>query len=317
MKKYDTYIYENNNISLKEKLAILLNKAVKDCYENEESETIQELKDLLGFEFKYELGCTYNSIELSNFNEYELLYLLDLNIRQMYLMIYPQNYKYEDADKKAEYEKQEEIIKKINKVFDINSNHLLYFNYEIKKLYEKMYHDVEYIYETNVIQTIYDIREKLFFDFNSDVLTIYLNLIKNDNDNDTVENALLDNWYNVISFKIGIPDLSDKEEQKLIEIKEKSLNNILKYCEKNKNLIIKDACKTNSPEIPYNLYMLKKFGGVFLETITTFEYQKQKIVDSYGNIIEDNYNKFKTENLLNQKMIKLRNAKIHSKRFNI
>jgi hypothetical protein len=115
---------------------------------------------------------------------------------------------------------------------------------------------------------------------------------------------------------IGEPELTEKEEQEKDNITKKKLTEILIYCKENKQQIIDLLCKTNSIVVP-DLFKIKSFGGDFLDLVKSFDYQKNKIVSKNNNINSFIYNLFKAQNLLNPKIIRLKNQKDKSKRFNL
>ena len=317
MKKLKTYkqLFEKIN-TLRERLQEKLNLANNDCYEDnsDTSTAIQDLKKILGFDFDYEIGCTFNSIELSNIDYNNILDLLEIDENQLMLLLYPGTYSYTDGGSIEEYEKFKYLIKDINNVFNIDHDKFIIFNSIINGKYENMFYDIADIYETNAGYFIENIKDELIFEVTTDTIRIYPELIESDFY--TVENAFYENINNLDLYMIGYPELTSDEELELNNIIKKKLTEIFNYCSKNKQKILDDVCKINSSEIP-DLYKIKNFGGNFLDLVKSFDYQKNKIVSKNNNIKIKEYNLFKAQNLLNPKIIRLKNMKEKSKKFNL
>jgi len=308
MKKYKNFINENNT-SLRDEVYKLLIKAKEDCYDDENSENIQNLKDIIDIEG--DLGCSHNSIQILNLSSDFIMDVLNIDEEQFSMMIYDDvNYIVEQD----EYDNYLSIIKEINMIFDVDKDERFYFNNKIFNMYKNLDIEVADIYEINISAKIDEIRNKLFFEFETDNITIYVNLIESNEK--TILDAIYENAIQTDIVFVGEPNLSDNEEKDKDKMIKKSLNNILKYCKENKDNIINNVIKMNSNEIP-NFYSIKYIGGIFLEKILDFDYQKSKILDSNGNVIDEKYADFKEQDLLNKKMIDYKNMKIQAKKFKI
>jgi hypothetical protein len=314
-------LFEKIN-TLRERLQEKLNLANNDCYEDNHntSTAIQDLKKILGFDFDYEIGCTFNSIELSNVDYDNILDLLDIDERQLMLLLYPNSYIFSNIEGSLssyiilnKLQKNKNLIKNINKIFNIDSNKAISFNSLINKMYEEIEFEIAGIYETNAAYFIKNIQDELIFEVTTDTIIIYPNLIESDLS--TVEYAFYENINNLDLYLIGEPELTSDEEQELNNIIKEKLTEIFNYCSKNKQKIIEDVCKLNSSEIP-DLYKIKNFGGDFLNVIKSFNYQKNKILDN-NKINKNKYKLFIDEEILNSEIIRLKNMKEKSKKFNL
>ena len=315
MKTLKTYSQLFESIgTLRNKVYEKLNLAKNDCYEDDyNSVAIQELKDILGFEFDYDMGCSFNSIELSNVDYENILDLLDIDEEQLMMLIHYNSYVYPDSEDYEEYEKHIDLIKEINNVFNIDSNEIVPFNHIIKKMYEGMFNKIGDIYEINVSEFIKKLQKELLIEVSSDTIWIYPDLI--DSNLSTFEEACYENINNLDLFRIGVPELSKEEEEEKDNIVEKELNEILKYCKNNKKDILEDVCKLNSIFLP-DFYKIKNYGGDFLDYVKTHDYQKKKIINN-NKIQETEYNEFKLHDLLHPDIIRFKNKKEKTKRFNL
>lgn len=317
MKILKTYsqLFESIGI-LRNKVYEKLNLAKNDCYEDdyENSVAIQELKDILGFEFDYDMGCSFNSIELSNIEHENILNLLDIDEEELMLLVFPDSYDYPVPEHPEEYEKFNHIIKEINNVFNIDSSEILSFNHIIRTIYDNMFEDIANVYNINVIDNIKKIQDNLIFEVSTDTISIYLDLI--DSNLSTVEEAFQENVNNSDTYLIGSSNLTTEEEKERDDIVKENLIKILNYCKENREEIINDICKLNSIDIP-ELGIIKYYGGDFLKQVKSYDYQKKKIISKFGNVKKSEYIKFKNANLLNQDIIRYKNMKEKSKRFNL
>ena len=305
-------IFENNS-SLRDKVKELLTKAKKDCYSGDENvKSINDLKDIISVKEDYDLGCSDNSIELSGLDAEYIMDVLDLSDEQLSLMISGE-YSYQDYYN--DLKNYNNVFKEINSVFNVDEDRRIVFDIYMTKGYRALIEDVNYIYEQNVYYQVIDIRDKLFFEFETDVIRIFPDLIESNEE--TIIDAIYEQCNKVNIDTVGNPELSDIEKKELDKKITDSLNEILDYCKTNKQKIIDEVCIIRDNDRLPNLYVIQNYGGDFLKLIKSFEYQKNKITNPGGSVIDKRYDEFKRYGILNQKMIDYKNMKIQTKKFKI
>jgi len=302
MRTLKTYkqLFENSNVeTLEDELInILLD------YSLETDEKKENLKVIIGRKYMYDIShINANQIRLV-MSEEDISDLIGTNQDDFINFIYPSEYTYHITNI-FDYEYLDtSIIKKINNVFNIekleNFTELRYFDDKIREKLYSIYHEINNYYEIDYQEQVEKIDKNLIFEFNMDNIFIYPNLLSNYKNMDVFD--AIEKQCNNINFEIE-PKLTEKDKKTLNKTIDKYLNEILDYCEKHKNDIIEENIKKH--KIRDTIDNIMSIGGVFLDKIKSYDYQKKLI---FKDIIDKN--NFSTHNLFLLNKHKILDSKI-------
>jgi len=197
------------------------------------------------------------------------------------------------------------LIKKINDVFDIenleNFTELRYFDDFIRKIIYTIYAEINNYYEIDYQEQVEKIDKNLIFEFDMENIFIYPNLLSNYKNMDVFD--AIEKQCKNIDFEIE-PSLNNNNKDKLNNFINDELNKLLIYCKDNKENII----NSNTKEVKFRdtIDNIMSIGGVFLEKIKSYDYQRKLIFDN----IVSNTIKYSTNNLFLLNKHKILDSKI-------